>query len=493
MKKAVILARVSSKEQEDNFSLQAQSRNVREYCERNDLSIIKEFKLVESSTRGKRIQYNEMINFVRKYSDTIHIVVDAVDRLQRGFREYVDLIDLVMSKSIVIHFLRENLVLDHNINPSEFMMYGQSVLSAQYFVKTSAHNIKRSNIEKLKKGEITRQAPVGYLNYRDEKGYSRVKIDPERGYLVRKAFEMYATGLYSISSLWKELQDMDLTIIKKDHTPLIGRSTVHKMLQNRFYIGYINQKGVEYPHVYEKLISEHLFYKCQEQLEKGGKSNKKEDTKHKFVLSGLLTNKETNRLMSGTKTKDRVYYRSPKYGESPASENVSEAIILDQLKDFYQSISIPEEILEVQVEKLNQIKDSENSEIYKKIKRYKSKIKVLEERESRLLDKFLDESITQDLYTKKRNEIVKELCDLKTKLSNLSNFRTSFVKSTKDLLDLLSESSELFEKGSTEQKRRLLKITLSNLQMDGKKLEYKPKNPFDVVQEVAESELWYTR
>lgn len=43
--KAIIFARVSSKEQEEGHSLEAQIERLREYCKRKNLTILKEFSI----------------------------------------------------------------------------------------------------------------------------------------------------------------------------------------------------------------------------------------------------------------------------------------------------------------------------------------------------------------------------------------------------------------------------------------------------------------
>lgn len=57
--KAVILIRVSSKEQESNHSLETQELNLKEYCQKNDLFVAKIFRLVESSTQGDRKKFKK--------------------------------------------------------------------------------------------------------------------------------------------------------------------------------------------------------------------------------------------------------------------------------------------------------------------------------------------------------------------------------------------------------------------------------------------------
>lgn len=110
--KAVILARVSTEMQEDGFSLDAQLDRLRRYCERYNLDIIQEYNITESSTKGKRPQFNEMLTFVKKQRERIAVVVDAVDRLQRSFKETPILNDLIEQGKIELHFLREAMVVN---------------------------------------------------------------------------------------------------------------------------------------------------------------------------------------------------------------------------------------------------------------------------------------------------------------------------------------------------------------------------------------------
>ena len=85
--KCIILARVSSKEQEENNSIPSQIRRLNEYTERNNLEILKTFRIVESSLKSNRTQFNEMLKFVKQQKKTIAIITDTIDRIQRSFRE----------------------------------------------------------------------------------------------------------------------------------------------------------------------------------------------------------------------------------------------------------------------------------------------------------------------------------------------------------------------------------------------------------------------
>src|ERR1039458_3358555 len=79
--------------------------------------------------------------------------------------------------------------------------FGQS----KYYVDNLSENIKRSYRQKLKNGLWPQRAPVGYLN---DKKTKSIIIDPEKAPLVRKIFEAYATGNYTLSALRKMIGDL---------------------------------------------------------------------------------------------------------------------------------------------------------------------------------------------------------------------------------------------------------------------------------------------
>lgn len=82
--KAIVFARVSSKRQKDEgVSLEVQMEKITNYCRENGLIVIKDFSFDESSMRGERKQYHEMLNLAQSCEGKVAIVVNYVDCLQR--------------------------------------------------------------------------------------------------------------------------------------------------------------------------------------------------------------------------------------------------------------------------------------------------------------------------------------------------------------------------------------------------------------------------
>jgi site-specific DNA recombinase len=118
--KAVIFTRVSSKDQEEGHSLNAKLKRLQEYCKRHNFDVVREFEVSESSTIGDRKNFHEMINFVKseskKTKNTVVLVVDSINRLQRGFKESALIDEPRKDKIIEIHFIVTRFILKNIIN-----------------------------------------------------------------------------------------------------------------------------------------------------------------------------------------------------------------------------------------------------------------------------------------------------------------------------------------------------------------------------------------
>src|SRR5437868_5122001 len=209
--KAIILARVSTKEQEEGYSIAAQRQRLVEYCARKGLKVIKTFELVESSTRGERREFAAMLEFAQSQKETVAIVADAVDRFQRSFKESVLIDELIRKEQVELHFYREGMVIGKGASSTDIMRWDFSVMGAKAYVLNLSDNVRRSLEYKRRNGEWGGQAPLGYLNVRDGSNKSSLVHDPERAFLVRMLFDDYAKGCFSIGGdLFQKARQWDL-------------------------------------------------------------------------------------------------------------------------------------------------------------------------------------------------------------------------------------------------------------------------------------------
>jgi DNA invertase Pin-like site-specific DNA recombinase len=294
--KAVILARISSKEQKEGHSLDAQIRNLRLYAERKNLEIVREYTLVESSTKGHRPEFGQMIHFIKSQKQKMALVVDTVDRLQRSFRETPVLNELMEQDVLELHFVKEGNVLSKGANSSQKLMWNMGVVMAQSYTDQLSDNVKRSIYFKVRNGEWCGPAPLGYLNAVDgNTGKATVIPNPANAELIKRLFQEYSTGTYSLAELARKSREWGLRSNKGNK---LGTQQLHGMIQNPFYYGMMKVKDELYPHKYEPLISKGIFEVCQYVRTGRGRKDAVKETKFPFLFRGLIKCTVSGRTVS---------------------------------------------------------------------------------------------------------------------------------------------------------------------------------------------------
>ena len=130
--KAVLYARVSSKEQrEEGYSIEAQSRLLRECAVKQGFVITEEFIDVESASKSGRTGFNAMLAYLRRQTSCRAILVEKTDRLYRNLKDYATLD--VKEWGLNIHLVKENEVLGPDSKSNQQFVHGIKVLVARNY------------------------------------------------------------------------------------------------------------------------------------------------------------------------------------------------------------------------------------------------------------------------------------------------------------------------------------------------------------------------
>ena len=137
----------------------------------------------------------------------------------------------------------------------------------------------------------TNSARVANTRARDESGreYRTVEVDPARAPLVAWAFEAYATGQWTLSSLSDELALRGLTTVATPKTPSrnVSVQRLHKMLRNPYYKGEILYKGARHPGTHDPLVTPLTWELVQDVLDAHNLAGERTQT-HDHYLKGSL-------------------------------------------------------------------------------------------------------------------------------------------------------------------------------------------------------------
>lgn len=158
---AIVFARVSSKKQKDKgVSLDVQMETITQYCIDNGLKIVKDLSIDESSTKGERKQYHEMLDFAKTCPGKIAIIVNYVDRLQRSYDDTYELNKLRKEGKIEIHFLKESLIITKDSAAMDLTFWNMHVLMANFQVNTMIDKVKASQTQNWAAGKWQGLAPI---------------------------------------------------------------------------------------------------------------------------------------------------------------------------------------------------------------------------------------------------------------------------------------------------------------------------------------------
>lgn len=472
---AVILARVSSKDQEDGFSIDAQLERLNQYCIRRNLQIARVFSFTESSSSGDRKKFQEVLNYIKlvnkETGSTVSLVADKVDRLIRNFNDYPVLNSLYENNIAELCFVGDNLTIGKNSTSQDKMIWQFRIMMAQSYIEAMKENVKRSIDFKKEKGEWPHMAPIGYLNSKDAEGKSVVIPDPDKAPIIREIFQRYSTGLYSTDKLVHIAKRAGLTGTRGN----LSKSRVGYIINNPFYYGIMKIKGTYRPHIHEPIITKDLFDKCQDVLK--GK-HKPVSAGKEFIFKGLITCERSGRLAGCDTKKGHNYIIA--YDENRTSRiYVKESTIMEEVNEILNDIVLPDFAEKELIENLRQAKEHEVSIRKESIDRLNRERSSLKARQDQLLDLYIDKKIGKEQYDGKYNQFKIREFEIAEEIKMHSLGDEQFNNALIRHCELANRAYKLLPAMSTEEKRKMLKFLFANLSLNGRNLAASLRSPYD--------------
>ncbi len=482
----VLYCRVSSREQEETgYSLPSQEKLLSEYAERKEFRITKIFSVAESASGSKQRQvFGEMIAFMEA-NKIPHLLCEKVDRLTRNLKEAVVANDWVEAdEARAIHFVKQNLVIHKNAKSDEKFRWDIEIVLAKKYISNLSEEVKKGQKEKIAQGWLPTKPPIGYRTVGD-KGHKTHVIDEDKAPFIRKAFEYYASGNYSLMALRDRLFEDGL---RTRGGFRLAKGRLDDILNDPFYYGAIRWKDVIYNRgAQTPLISKELFDRVK-QL-KARKNAPAYGTKP-LAFRKMMKCGECSGTITGEIQKGIVYYHCNHYRACSQKKYSPEQKIEQQLFDvfkFFESITSKEaEQIKAKI-KANHAQETEYKETT--IRTLTERYSALQRRLDVLYDDRLDERITVAYWEIKQKEITTEQADLQAQLTRLKSDEAQYFEIWLNILDLATRAREIYEKRSPEERRMLLTHIFSNLMLKDEKVLYTLTKPVAKLAERVQQQL----
>jgi len=500
--KAIVVARVSTEEQKEaGNSLPAQITRITDHCSRYNFEIIKTYSFDESAYKQKRDEFDKILDDISKSKEKIAVCFDKVDRLSRNiFDKRVALLyEKAISDEIELHFVSDAQIINNSMNAGDKFAFGMKLGLSKYYSDAISDNVKRAFEQKRRNGEWTGKARIGYLNVvldAEKRLRKDIIIDPIRGHLVSKIFELHATGNHSYESIRIEVTKLGLRSLDGNE---LSKSNIELIIKDSFYCGIAISKYGSYLHKYPKLITKELYDKCQE-VRSNRSNNRSKIASKDFIFKGIAKCANCGCSMSAeikTKPSGKTYT----YYSCTNAKRICKRVYVpekDLLKPVYDVLerfeSISEEVQTELVAELRKTTEAEVTFHKSQLKRIRNEYEDLKKKDDRLLDAFLDQSITKDIYDTKHQEYADKLQLLEIELSEYRKADFDYQTTVATVISVARRAKSIFD-GCSEvsEKRAFLNYLLQNPTVQGKKLGFTLASPFNLVLELSDSPNWLRR
>ncbi|KKS64023.1 MAG: Recombinase [Parcubacteria group bacterium GW2011_GWB1_42_6] len=475
--KYILYARKSTEEDDRQvLSIEAQLVELQEDAAKEKLEIVASLCEAKTAKEPGRMKFAEMLSLIER-GKADGIISWHPDRLARNS----------VDGGKIIHFVDRGLIKSlkfptfwFEATPQGLFMLNIAFGQSKYFVDNLRENVKRGLRQKIRNGVWPGWAPVGYLNNAKTRG---IDVDNEKALKVRKLFEMYATGAYTLHSLanWCKEKGLRGNLGKE-----IALSNVQSILQNIFYIGLMKYGGEIHEGQHEPLISKKLFDSCQEVMAKRGRAH--ELHKNDFAFLGLLKCASCGASITAEKQKGHNYYRcTKKKGLCQEKHYLREEVLTEQITSYLQKVSLSSQDTEKVLAALDSEQDKALQDAQGKVGLLKEQLAQVEAKLQKLLDIYLADALSTEEYAAKKQSLLSQKMSLSEKITDFETKGLSWLEPACEFVKSLNQAANLVQTDNLSELPTFLKNIGSNHILRNRKFVFTPKIEYELVAERGEA------
>lgn len=497
-----IYARVSTEEQADfGYSIDAQLDTLRSYCNLHQKTIVGEY--VDRGVSGKSIEGRyELQKLLRDANQGLfdEVLVWKINRISRRTIDLLKIVDELSQQKITFRSFSENFETETAMGKFALQMLGAV---GELERNTIVDNVKMGMRQRARTGQWNGGKVLGYRSSQAVLGQrhrrdSTLEIVPEEAAIVRKIFELYASGK-GLKAIANQLNREGCSTKRGN---AFSTDSIKQIILNPVYIGKIRfnqfenwnerrRKGKNDTPIivdgdHEPIISEELWEKVQ-LLQKSKAVASSRTFDGKYTLTGLLrcpqcgaamvASRTVNKLKDGTKV-IRRYYSCGNFKSKGSSVCRANSVKADYAESFvYQRIKEVinnERILMDIVLTMNQQRKGNTAPLQEELKHITQKVDSIEGKRQKYFTLFEDELVDRETLANRLDELKEERERL---LARKSEIEWELGNDCSQMIDYdyvrvtLSQLDHILGKAPTEQIKSLLYLVIRQISVKDRKIE----------------------
>lgn len=477
--------RSSDDDDHQTLSLDAQEKECRSFAVHRGLAISELIRESHSARRPGRPLFQEMLRKATALTTEGKVVIIShkTDRLLRNLSDWAALNDLI-DAGVELVFVTGS----YPNNAQGKMAFGVNVIFAKYYVDNLSEEVHKGIKEKLARGEWPASAPLGYLNVPDKSAPARIILDPERAPLVKRAFEYYDSGLYSIASLAEQLES-DGLVGRWARKRLTVGYLQDRVLRNPFYTGLMRIRGQLYQGVHPPLISLTLFEAVQKRMREKGRPRPQ---RHFFRYSGIFRCRNCQAMVIGDIKKQKyIYYRCNRHRGSCSEPYIREEELEHRLRTrLREKLYLSSEVCSLLRDVAARLQEGTGASSETKYEALARQVDEMDRRMSTLLDLRLAGQVSDEAYVSKNDQLLLNKAKAQEGLKKVELSTISPAEAVERYISFCKDATEVFEYGETGDIRGLLEIVGSNYEIGGREVNFEPVEPFKMATQAQKYPQW---
>ncbi len=499
--RAVIYLRVSTKEQaehglgEEGFSIPAQREACVRHIRDQGWDLVDEYSdRGESARSSDRPQLQAMLGRIAEDADVDAVVVHKIDRLARNLEDHVAIRALLRRRGMALVSVTENL----EETASGRLVEGIHALMAEFYSANLASEIKKGLSQKAKMGGWPHAAPLGYRNVRESIGgreVAHIVPDDERAPHITAAFQLYATGEWTIERLTDELARRGLRNRARRDRPAgpIGVSALADILSNKAYAGIVEWGGIEYPGLHQPLTDTATFNRVQDLLAARAARGTRE-RRHNHYLKGTLFCGVCGRGLSVQVSKGRYEYLyclgQKRRAPTGCRERYVPAADLEvQIEDLYAKVQLPKSWLRRLREELEAEITSRQHRNAAEREFLTRKLAKADAERRKLLDAYYAGAIDVAVLKAEQARIGADVRAAEERLAAVDAHLGEWQEILETAMRFATNCAKAYARAPARTRRRFNQAVFRRIEIrDGKIADYSFNEPFDVLFRMPEFE-----
>jgi site-specific DNA recombinase len=415
----------------------------------------------------KRPVFREVLTYLREHPEIDYVIIYMRSRAFRNFTDAAITKRQLAKMGVKLVSAKEDFGEGYVADAMEAIIDVFNEME----VRRNGENIKAKLRHKALNGGTISRAKLGYLNIRAEQAgrlFNSIGLDSKRAPLVRQAFELYATGEYSIDRLEAAMADLGLTNRPSGRWPQekpVTDTTLHRMLSDPYYAGWVEVDGRLIQGRHPAIVSQELFDRVQDVMAARSKEGSRDRVLQHYLKAMLYCQRchaqgRTSRLIY-TEAKGRTgqrygYFlcRARQDGDCNLPHLPSWQVE-DVIAAHYTSLQVPADFATAVRDQLTAALDDAQQLTRDTHDRLTKQLAKLDAREQRLIDLAADGILSRAKILERSNAIQLERSRIQASLTDTSAQLQLGADRLRACLDLVSNPAALYRDSPDDTRRQL--------------------------------------